>query len=152
MNSDAKCNTPGGLSLLDFPFLGAAFAAEGGGEGKKIRCFLGEPERPKVLHFDAFSKGRRHPSKMTAERCKFSLRDNLGSEISSREQDSCIAHAPHEACFFLQARVALGALSHANCASVKITVRTNSRGNEASQYSTEFLFERLCLGESVDDV
>ena len=57
MNSDAKCNTRGGLSLLDFPFFGAAFAsrnaAEGGGEGRKIRCFLGEPERPKVLHFDA---------------------------------------------------------------------------------------------------
>jgi len=43
------------LSLLDFPFPGAAFAsrnaAEGGGEGRKIRSFLGEPERPKVLHF-----------------------------------------------------------------------------------------------------
>ena len=24
---------------------------EGGGEGRKIRSFLGEPERPKVLHF-----------------------------------------------------------------------------------------------------
>jgi len=39
------------LSLLDFPFPGAAFAsrnvAEGGGEGRKIRSFLGEPERPK---------------------------------------------------------------------------------------------------------
>ena len=46
---------PSALSLLDFPFLGAAFAsrnaAEGGGEGRKIRSFLGEPERPKVLHF-----------------------------------------------------------------------------------------------------
>jgi hypothetical protein len=43
------------LNLLDFPFLGAAFAsrnaAEGGGEERKIRSFLGEPERPKVLHF-----------------------------------------------------------------------------------------------------
>ena len=46
---------PSALSLLDFPFLGAAFAsrnaAEGGGERRKIRSFLGEPERPMVLHF-----------------------------------------------------------------------------------------------------
>jgi hypothetical protein len=43
------------LSLLDFPFLGAAFAsqnaAEGGDEGGKIQSFLGEPERSKVLYF-----------------------------------------------------------------------------------------------------
>jgi hypothetical protein len=46
---------PSPLSLLDFPFLGAAFAsrnaAEGGGKGRKIRFFLGGPERPKVSHF-----------------------------------------------------------------------------------------------------
>ena len=47
---------------------------------------------------------------MTAERCKFSLHDNLGSKIYSREHDSSIAHAPHEACFLYGARVALGAL------------------------------------------
>jgi signal transduction histidine kinase len=40
---------PSALNLLDFPFLGAAFASrnavEGGGEERKIRSFLGEPER-----------------------------------------------------------------------------------------------------------
>ena len=53
---------PSALSLLDFPFLGAAFAsrnaAEGGGERRKIRSFLGEPERPKVLHFASESTDR----------------------------------------------------------------------------------------------
>ena len=45
---------PSALSLLDFSFLGAAFAsrnaAEGGGEEGKSEL-VGEPERPKVLHF-----------------------------------------------------------------------------------------------------
>ena len=53
---------PSALNLLDFPFLGAAFAsrnaAEGGGEEGKIRSFLGEPERPKVLHFASKSTRR----------------------------------------------------------------------------------------------
>jgi hypothetical protein len=51
------------LSLLDFPFLGGAFAsrnaAEGGGEGREIRTFLGEPEHPKVLHFTSESTRNR---------------------------------------------------------------------------------------------
>ena len=46
---------PSALSLLDFSFPRSPFASrnavEGGGEEGKIRSFLGEPERPKVLHF-----------------------------------------------------------------------------------------------------
>jgi hypothetical protein len=45
---------PSALNLLDFSFLGAAFASSkcsGGGEEGKIRSFLGEPEGPKTLHF-----------------------------------------------------------------------------------------------------
>jgi len=55
MNSDAKCNTPDGLSLLDFPFFGAAFAsrnaAEGGGEGRKIRTPVLPMRRMKPVFF-----------------------------------------------------------------------------------------------------
>jgi hypothetical protein len=54
LNSDAKCNTPAlctySIFLSSEPPSHLRNAAEGGGEEGKIRSFLGEPERPKVLH------------------------------------------------------------------------------------------------------